>query len=148
MFKETIRRYEHKRDHPFAKGFGGGANMTLAGAVPFALAVHYEDLKGARRGWRIMIDAWRDVAKEVRAGRTTWQNMLYEVFALHIMPSGLLAAGEIETETAGPEAEQRNRRDVEDQTADDADQMMLVDEDGILRTVEGFLADLESEDGK
>ena len=29
-----------------------------------------------------------------------------------------------------------------------ADQMMLVDEDGILRTVEGFLADLESEDGK
>ena len=96
VFKETIRRYEHKRDHPFAKGFGGGANMTLAGAVPFALAVHYEDLKGARRGWRIMIDAWRDVAKEVRAGRTTWQNMLYEVFALHIMPSGLLAAGEIE----------------------------------------------------
>ena len=38
VFKETIRRYEHKRDHPFAKGFGGGANMTLAGAVPFALA--------------------------------------------------------------------------------------------------------------
>ena len=48
------------------------------------------------RRWQLPIDAWRDVAKEVRAGRPSWQNMLYEVFALHIMPSGLLAAGEIE----------------------------------------------------